>query len=139
MANKRLALARTKKDAELQLVKLKEEMNGRGWHSREQWNELNRTKIRLIQTIAECETDLSEVKASMALLHEEMYCPSSDQSHKAAAEKRRVSIEILREKYQQFSSDPTRVASMRLMASEFVQELDRILTMNVHRDAQEQS
>ncbi len=36
-------------------------------------------------------------------------------------------IAALRKKYMQFSSDKTRVSSMRIMASEFVQELDALI------------
>jgi hypothetical protein len=39
-------------------------------------------------------------------------------------------LQVLREKYSQFAQDATRISSMRLMASQFVSELEEIIKKN---------
>lgn len=79
---------------------------------------------------------LQEIDGKIAMLN----CKKSQASLKECAPKQTKdsfdtvrSLVELRNKYQQFSADGTRVASMRRMASEFILELNPIIRTLVNR------
>jgi chromosome segregation ATPase len=79
--------------------------------------------------MATVEGALAAIKAKKQRLHDLLAAVGSDASTKAEkAHSLRLQIVLLRDKYIEFGSDNTRVSSMRLMATQFAQDLELLLS-----------
>ena len=78
--------------------------------------------------MATVEAALAAIRVKRQRINDLLNAVGSDASAKAEkAHSLRLQIVLLRDKYIEFGSDNTRVSSMRLMATQFAQELEALL------------
>jgi len=110
-----------KQNGELELAEIKEKLKDRINE------ELSRQKMEKKNELTLIEQEIKEVNQKIKVKRE---MANEIQGHLSAAlldEPTKAKIEDLKTKWKDFAADHTRIASMRLMASSFVKDLDSIL------------
>lgn len=124
---KKLPLVNDKRKIEVELnevnIVLKEKH-----YSDKDFNDINSKRGRLVKQKSDIEIQLSNLKQTAKKLHTEKELLQLDLKKKPN-EAIKENLICLRNEYQSFASDMTRVSSMRAMASRFVEEIQSILKL----------
>ena len=124
-----------------ELSKITDQVRAGGWMNDSRYRSIVNQQRLLKGKIAEVDPQIAELKRKIHLLANEeteirVALFGGGNSGKQEADTEIVSkLKTLRQKYVDFSSDSTRVASMRLMASKFAEELARVLNGELARAA----
>lgn len=115
---------------QLKVGELKDKLNDPKTEGKE-FRKLTEKRIIIKNELSEIELKIRkinlEIDGKRKLL---VSCQSHVKSQKNKSKSEETTLEMvksLRDKYQHFSSDHTRVSSMRIMASQMVEELDTII------------
>jgi len=133
--SRRLALADQKRDLQTKLIDLNQQMHGKGWRSKPDWDALCASKAKINRQLLELDTELAKLRVISASTHAERV-PTDWQSkgesrpaEKSDDSKRQMVLKLsaLRDKYHKLATDRRITSSCRLMSSEFAQEVTTII------------
>lgn len=93
-----------------------------------EWNDANSLRGQLSRKKSEIEIQISELNLKAKRLYAEKESAKIELKKKSN-EAIKDNLLAMRDKYMAFSSDNTRVASMRAMSSKFVEEIQNILNI----------
>ena len=119
-----------KKSKEVDLALIKQDLRIGSFKSDIDYNQMCHNQKRIIASLGELQPKLSELKAKIRdrrVVYEEIrgFVSGSEVLNKNVE----TNIYELRDKYNEFSSDPTRVSSTRIMASKFTEELQTLIAI----------
>lgn len=117
-----------KKTAEVELAKIKNKIRTRGKMPQGQYDSLAQNQDKLNSTVLQIQRLINPIKEKLRQKHlmaEEIrvIIQENDKESDELINK----LVALRDKYNEFSSDGTRVGSTRIMASKFVEEINTLI------------
>jgi hypothetical protein len=134
LKKERESLVVKKGELQVRLTKIKNLVRSSGLMPQEKYKQCCDSQSKYIQQMQAIEKRLGQIKLQIhKLSDEEHFHPDNPRPLDPRPEAKPLSKEVigalvaLREKYQQFSADHTRVASMRTMAAEFAHQLNPII------------
>jgi hypothetical protein len=134
LQQKREILIQEKREIQSRLTKVKNLVRTSGLMPTEKYKQCCDAQSKYVSRIQAIEKDLGNLKLQIQKLADDEYNhrgkPSGlsvDTKPQAMGKECIESLVALREKYQQFSADHTRVSSMRTMAAEFAFQLNPII------------
>lgn len=130
LSAERTRLVQDKRAVETKLLKVKNLVRSSGWMPQEKYKACCESQSKYVEKIRHIENAISEVKLKQSELHHKSR-PEFSEIEKADARVLKKSVieglVALRDEYQSFSADPTRVASMKQMAADFALRLSPLI------------
>lgn len=132
LKGKKSILIKSKISNEAQLRKFKEKYQNVDFESKE-FFEIKQKRSNLKKAATSFELKIKkineELRVKNRLKNEVKHFLSTKKSLEGGEDLERVikKLEILKKKYKDFTKDRTRISSLRIMASEFVSEIEKIL------------
>lgn len=99
------------------------------------FQETRKKRVELIRNKHELESQISTLKHEIHTLSQASYLPKAKAAEHSESKTKDIITELrtLRDEYQAFASDRSRVASMRSMASEFAMKLTAVIRDAISR------
>lgn len=141
---KRSALAILKRGHESLLSDIRSQVRTGGKMNQEKYRQCVETQNRTTKAMLKIEEALSGMKFRLREIEDLIHADNITRKEATRAltddppiESRGIIKDLvsLRQEYQEFAADPTRIASMRQMASEFVVKLNPIIKNALRRDS----
>ena len=125
----RSSIVARKKTAEADLAELSAEIRKKKHFSPDKYSKFLNDQQDLKREISVLEARLSQINVQRRKVNDLIFSVQADGTEKKEKEAslRRRLVDI-RDKYIEFGSDNTRVSSMRLMATQFAQEIEGLLS-----------
>lgn len=123
------ALVLAKKEKEIALVAVKNLVRSSGRMPNEKYRQCCDSQTKHVRAIFDLESQMRPIKTRLREIADERHIANLESPSDEPEQAKGIVVSLvgLRQHYQEFASDLTRVSSMRQMASEFVLKLNPII------------